>query len=69
MTTVGYGDMSPESIHGKAMTSLLMMWSVFGLVPVIVGNIVTRFLVNPNEWTHEEQEHIKRLLSEIHERV
>lgn len=65
MTTVGYGDMSPDSLAGKVATSALMLWSVFGLVPILVGNLITKVLHNPHEWTHDEQEYVKELLQQI----
>lgn len=65
MTTVGYGDMSPDSAWGKVATSVLMLWSVFGLVPILVGNLVTKVIHNPHEWTHDEQELIKGQLAQI----
>lgn len=65
MTTVGYGDMSPDSLAGKVATSALMLWSIFALVPLIVGNIVTKLIHNPHEWTHDEQEYVKDMLQQI----
>ncbi|AVD99322.1 hypothetical protein SEA_BILLNYE_148 [Streptomyces phage BillNye] len=58
MSTTGYGDLSPESIVGKAYTMLLMLWSVFFLVPSAVAQIIMKFIHNRNEFTHEEQEKI-----------
>lgn len=40
MTTVGYGDLSPTSVGGRMLTSVLMLWSVFVLVPLCVTNLM-----------------------------
>ncbi|QIN94684.1 cAMP-dependent Kef-type K+ transporter [Streptomyces phage Muntaha] len=60
MSTTGYGDLSPATIVGKAYTMLLMLWSVFFLVPSAVAQIIMKFIHNRNEFTHEEQEEIMR---------
>lgn len=63
MSTVGYGDMSPDTPLGKLMTSVLMLWSVFGLVPIIVSNIVTKVIHDPHLWTSDEKEFVKMQLA------
>lgn len=62
MTTTGYGDVSPTTLPGEFLASMLMLWSCFFLLPVVVAHVIQRLLHNPDAWTDEEQH---RLLSDV----
>lgn len=66
-TTVGYGDQYPTSLVGRLAGALLVLTSVFVVIPTITALIVTRIVGNKDEFTHEEQEEVKTLLRAIHQ--
>ncbi|MCD8501869.1 MAG: potassium channel family protein, partial [Bacillaceae bacterium] len=47
-TTVGYGDISPETIIGRLIAIILMIFGI-GLVGMVTGSIATYFLSAPPE--------------------
>lgn len=64
-TTVGYGDQYPHSFVGRMSGIILVLTSVFAVLPTITAVIVTKVIGNEHEFTHDEQEEIKTLLREI----
>lgn len=71
-STVGYGDISPASLAGRLVAGTLIGAMVFLLIPLIVAHVVTRLVRDDNEFTHEEQEIVKRELAALrqqHERT
>lgn len=66
-TTVGYGDQYPTSVFGRLAGALLVITSVFVVIPAITALIVSRIVGNKDEFTHEEQEEVKTLLRAIHQ--
>jgi len=65
MTTVGYGDEYPHSGIGRIMGILLVTSAVFVIVPTLTAYIASRFIVDGDKWTHEEQEEVKDALRTI----
>ena len=68
-TTVGYGDQFPTSPEGRLAGALLVTGSVFLVIPIITAHIATHLIKDEHLFTHEEQEEVKQLLNEIHERI
>ena len=64
-TTLGYGDFAPESAFGKALTSALITFTVFVMLPTITANVAAWLIVNRDAFTHDEQEQIKGDLKEV----
>jgi voltage-gated potassium channel len=64
-TTLGYGDFAPHSVFGKVLTSLLITFTVFIMIPTITANVAAWLIVNRDAFTHEEQEQIKDSLSDV----
>jgi len=64
-TTLGYGDFSPGSTFGKVLTSALISFTVFVMIPTITANVAAWLIVSRDAFTHDEQEQIKSDLREI----
>jgi len=74
-STVGYGDISPETWQGRVMAALLISIMVLIVVPLITAHFASRLIVDNDAFRHEEQEelknnlrHVRRLLEELAER-
>lgn len=65
MTTVGYGDEYPHSALGRIMGIILVMSAVFVIVPTLTAYIASKFIVDGDEWTHDEQEEVKGNLRDV----
>lgn len=63
--TVGYGDLYPTTLPGKIVSILLMHSVILFIIPLIVARIVTKVINNRHEFTHREQEAIKKQLDRI----
>ena len=53
-STVGYGDFYPESTAGRFIGAVLIC-SMLLLIPIGIGHVIARLVVDRNEFTHEEQ--------------
>ncbi|MFA9457994.1 potassium channel family protein [Halalkalibacter sp. AB-rgal2] len=60
-TTVGYGDISPETELGRVIAFILMLFGI-GLIGMITGSIATHFLSNDSK-DNKTITHIKEELS------
>jgi voltage-gated potassium channel len=64
-SSTGYGDFSPKTIGGRATSVALIFSTIFFIIPMIVGHIISIFAKNRNEFTHEEQEELKRKIDTL----
>ena len=64
-TTLGYGDFSPYSVSGKVLTTFLITFTVFIMIPTITANVAAWLIVNRDAFTYEEKEQIKDSLTEV----
>lgn len=64
--TIGYGDIAAKTEAGRLIVMMFAHFWVFVIGPAIVANIITNVIKDRNEWTHEEQEEIKKLLQDVH---
>lgn len=71
-STVGYGDISPETWQGRLMAALLISIMVLIVVPLITAHFASKLIVDHDAFQHEEQEelknnlrHVRRLLEEL----
>lgn len=74
-TTVGYGDISPQSWEARVMAGLLISLMVLGVVPLITAHFASKLIVDQDAFRHDEQEELKNnlrlvrtLLEELAER-
>jgi voltage-gated potassium channel len=63
--TIGYGDLYPVTVGGKIVAIVLMHAVPLIIIPLIVTHLLTSVIENKNEFTHEEQEEMKRDLKAI----
>ncbi len=64
-TTVGYGDISPKSLGGRAVAFFLSHFSIFFILPLLIGKVLTVMSPDSNMWSHEEQEELKETIREL----
>ena len=64
-TTVGYGDLSAATVPGRIMAMFYMTFMTFGILPLLIGNVVMRVLQDKEKFTHEEQEWQEKALKAI----
>jgi hypothetical protein len=63
--TIGYGDISPVTVEGKLISIVFGMFWIFFVIPSIVSQILSRIITDENEFTHHEQEELKKILLDI----
>jgi voltage-gated potassium channel len=62
-TTVGYGDLAPETIVGRLVAVVLMVVGI-GAIGMITGSIATHFLHGRQDRANPHIEHLKSLLDD-----
>lgn len=63
--TVGYGDISPETVAGKVVGLFFAHFWIFGIAPLVIANIISKYIRSDHEFTHAEQEWMKEALVRI----
>jgi voltage-gated potassium channel len=58
-STVGYGDISPESWQARVMAGILISVMVLLVIPLITAHFSSKLIVNNDAFRHEEQEELK----------
>ena len=66
--TIGYGDLSPATMSGRLMAQIFSHFWVFGIAPMIIGNIISNILQDKQKFTHEEQEWQEKALRALAEK-
>jgi voltage-gated potassium channel len=71
-STVGYGDISPQTWQGRLMAAVLISVMVLIVVPLITAHFASKLIVDHDAFQHDEQEelkenlrHVRRLLEEM----
>lgn len=67
--TIGYGDLSPATVAGRMTGIIFGHFWIFGIIPMIIGNIVSKILEDKNKFTNAEQEWQERTLKAIAEKL
>jgi voltage-gated potassium channel len=65
-TTVGYGDIAPESVFGRAVAVALMVVGI-GTIGMITGSVATYFLGSNDGPSNPHVAHLRRLLDDWEE--
>ena len=63
--TVGYGDIAPATLGGRAVGIGLMTFSTWVILPLIIVLFIKKHSPDRNEFTDEEQKEILRLLRHL----
>ena len=63
--TIGYGDLAPATVPGRLTGFVFGHFWIFGVIPMIIGNIISRMMEDRDRFTHAEQEWQERTLREI----
>ncbi|HEV7713474.1 MAG TPA: ion channel [Asanoa sp.] len=71
-STVGYGDISPDTWQARSIAIVLISTMVLLVIPLITAHFASRLIVDTDAFRHEEQEELKnnlrvvrRLLEEL----
>lgn len=64
-STVGYGDISPETWQGRVLAGLLISIMVLVVIPLITAHFASRLIVDNDAFRHEEQEELKNNLRRV----
>lgn len=67
--TIGYGDLSPATVPGRITGIFFGHFWIFGIIAMIVANIIVNLLEDKNAFTHEEQEWQEAILTRIAQKV
>lgn len=67
--TIGYGDLSPASVPGRAAAMLLGHFWIFLIIPMIVANIVVNLIEDKDLFSEAEQQEMLSRLRRIEERL
>jgi voltage-gated potassium channel len=58
-STVGYGDISPQTLPARLMAGLLISVMVLLVIPLITAHFASKLIVDTDVFRHEEQEELK----------
>ncbi len=66
-STVGYGDISPESGQARVMAALLISLMILVVIPLITAHFASKLIVDTDAFRHDEQEELKQNLRRVRE--
>jgi voltage-gated potassium channel len=64
-STVGYGDISPETWEARVLAALLISIMVLLVIPLITAHFASKLIVDTDAFRHEEQEELKNNLRRV----
>lgn len=64
-STVGYGDISPETWQARVIAAVLISTMVLLVIPLITAHFASKLIVDTDAFRHEEQEELKRNLRAV----
>jgi voltage-gated potassium channel len=64
-STVGYGDISPETWQARVLAALLISIMVLLVIPLITAHFASKLIVDTDAFRHEEQEELKNNLRRV----
>jgi voltage-gated potassium channel len=64
-STVGYGDISPETWQARVIAAILISVMVLLVIPLITAHFASKLIVDSDAFRHEEQEELKQNLRQV----
>jgi voltage-gated potassium channel len=64
-STVGYGDIAPDTWPGRLVAALLISTMVLLVIPLITAHFASKLIVDHDAFRHEEQEELKNNLRAV----
>jgi voltage-gated potassium channel len=64
-STVGYGDISPETWQARIVAAILISTMVLLVIPLITAHFASKLIVDTDAFAHEEQEELKQNLRAV----
>ena len=64
-STVGYGDISPQTWPGRVLAGILISVMVLLVIPLITAHFASRLIVDADAFQHDEQEELKHNLRRV----
>jgi voltage-gated potassium channel len=64
-STVGYGDISPETWQARVIAAVLISTMVLLVIPLITAHFASKLIVDTDAFRHEEQEELKNNLRAV----
>ena len=64
-STVGYGDISPDTWQARAIAVVLISTMVLLVIPLITAHFASKLIVDTDAFRHEEQEELKNNLRTV----
>jgi voltage-gated potassium channel len=66
-STVGYGDISPETWQARLIAAVLISVMVLLVIPLITAHFASKLIVDNDAFHHDEQEELKNNVRRIRE--
>lgn len=67
--TIGYGDITPITACGRIMATVFAHIWIFGIIPMVVANIIMRLIDDKNEFSDAEQKALFWKLDNIEKKL
>jgi voltage-gated potassium channel len=64
-STVGYGDISPDTWQGRVVAGILISIMVLVVIPLITAHFASKLIVDQDAFHHDEQEELKSNLRRV----
>jgi voltage-gated potassium channel len=64
-STVGYGDISPQTWQARVVATVLISTMVLLVIPLITAHFASKLIVDTDAFRHEEQEELKNNLRAV----
>lgn len=67
--TIGYGDIAPVTVAGRISASIFAHIWIFGIIPMLVANVIMHLINDKNEFSDAEQKAMFEKLESIEKKL